>query len=208
MSWSMRSRRLIQHVRALLPETRELTLERWWVVEMDGCHTRSSFEGLDPARPRRRGPSSFWRVLGRIYRELGQRSAAVRALRKAAALAPRDHLLAIELARALMERDSLVEAWAIFDRIRDEAGDRTPGWLVGFQVCNILTGNFAAFEQVMIIVRRLPLAERRLVKQEILCEVARISALWKEPEPALPAGTTDQHAGFDDGRGSAAVARG
>lgn len=198
VSWSMRSRRLIQHIGTLLPETRELTLERWWVVEMDGYCTRSSFEGLDPARPRRRGPSSFWRVLGRIYRELGQRSAAVSALRKAAALAPRDHLLAIELARALMDRDSLIEAWAIFDRIRDEAGDRTPGWLVGFQVCNILTGNFAAFEQVMIIVRRLPMAERRLVKQEILCEVARICALWKEPEPELPAGAIGHRIESDD----------
>jgi hypothetical protein len=119
-------------------------------------------------------------VLGRAYRELGQRSAAVGALRKAAALAPRDHHLAIELAGALMDNDGLAEAWAIFDRIFDEGGDGTPGWLVGFQACNILTGNFAAFEDTMSSVRRMPRTQRRLVKQEIMCEVARISAKWLE----------------------------
>jgi hypothetical protein len=97
-----------------------------------------------------------------------------------------DHHLAIELARALMDHDVLAEAWAIFDRIRDEGGDGTPGWLVGFQACNVLTGNFGAFEDVMSSIRRLPRTQRRLVKAEIMDEVARISARWLEPEPVAP----------------------
>lgn len=107
-----------------------------------------------------------------------------------------------------MDSDALTEAWAIFDRIRDEAGDGTPGWLVGFQACNILTGNFAAFEDMMSSVRRLPKAQRRLVKQEIMDEVARISAQWEEPEPELPARAGRSSLQSDDCRDSGAVVRG
>jgi hypothetical protein len=103
------------------------------------------------------------------------------------ALGPRDHHLAIELARALMEHDALPEASEIFDRIRDEGGDGTPGWLVGFQVCNILTGNFGAFEDAMSSIRQLPKPQRRLVNAEIMDEVARISARWLELASEAPA---------------------
>lgn len=144
-------------------------------------------EVLEPLRTRHGGQSSLWHVLGRAYRQLGQRTATVEALRKASALAPRNPHLAIELARALMENDGLAEARAIFDRLRDEGGDGTPGWLVGFQSCNVLTGDFGDFEDVMSSIQQLPQPQRRLVKAEIMDEVARISAKWEEPEPEAPA---------------------